>query len=123
MKQTELTRTLIENKKTDSPNESSSKNISYAEAVKLSPIVLKPTSSQTLLKDQINEKMSRALDKIKVARAKVTKNRKILVNVPNKLNESEVKEILMSTFSANFCLDNVKKISCLKSRLQMFRTK
>ena len=30
MKQTDLTRTFIENKKTDSPNESSSKNISYA---------------------------------------------------------------------------------------------
>ena len=69
MKLTELTRTLIENKKNDSPNESSDKNFSYAEAVKLSPIVLKPTSNQTLSKDQINEKMSQALDKIEVASA------------------------------------------------------
>ena len=52
MKQTELTRTLIKNKKTDSLNESSSKNFRYAEAVKLSPIVLKPTSSQTLSKEK-----------------------------------------------------------------------
>ena len=36
MKQTEVTRTLIENKKTVGPNESSSKNFSYTEAVKLS---------------------------------------------------------------------------------------
>ena len=58
MKQTDLTRTLIGIKKIDSPNESSSKNLSYAEAVKLSPIVPKPTSSQTVSKDQINDKMS-----------------------------------------------------------------
>ena len=31
LKQTELARTLVENKKTDSPNGSSSKNISYTE--------------------------------------------------------------------------------------------
>ena len=103
MQKTDITRTLTENKKTDSPNESSDKNFSYAEAVKLSPIVLKPTSNQTLSKDQINEKMSQALDKIKVASAKVTENGKTLVNVPNKVNESEVKETLMSTFSGNFC--------------------
>ena len=72
MKQTELTRTLIENKKADNPKESSDKDFSYAEAVKFSPIVLKPTSNQTISKDQINEKMSQALDKIKVASAKVT---------------------------------------------------
>ena len=47
MKQTELTRTLIVKIKTDSPNESFPKNISYSEAVKLSPIVLKPTPNQT----------------------------------------------------------------------------
>ena len=109
MKQTEITRTLIENKKADNPKESSDKDFSYAEAVKLSPIVLKPTSNQTLSKDQINEKMSQALDKIKVASAKFTENGKILVNVPTKVNESEVKEKLMSTFSGNFCLDEVKK--------------
>ena len=45
MEQTELTRTLVEIKKTYNPNESSSKNISYAQAVKLSPVVLKPISS------------------------------------------------------------------------------
>ena len=45
MKQTELTRTLIENEKTDSPSESSDKNFSYAEAVKVFLIVLKPTSN------------------------------------------------------------------------------
>ena len=65
MNQTELTRTLIETKKTGSPNEISPKNLRYAEAVKLSPIVLNPTSSQTLSKDQMNEKMSQALDKSK----------------------------------------------------------
>ena len=86
MKQTELTRTCIKNKKTESPNESSSKNFSYAEAVQLSPIVLKPLSSQTLSKVQTNGKMSQALDEIKVAYAKVTENGKILVNVPNKVN-------------------------------------
>ena len=75
----------------------------------LSPIVLKPTSNQTLSKEQINEKMSQALDKIKVASSKVTKNGKILMNVPNKVNGSEVKETLMSTFSGNSCLDEVKK--------------
>ena len=85
------------------------KTFSYAEAVKLPPIVLKPTSNQTPSKDQINEKMSQALDKSKVASAKVTENGKILVNVPTKVNESEVKETLMSTFSGNFCLDEVKK--------------
>ena len=41
MKQTESTKTLIENNKSDNHNESSSKNISYAEAVQLSPIALK----------------------------------------------------------------------------------
>ena len=64
MKQTELTRALIENKKTDSPNERSSKIMSYTEDVQMSSIVLKPTSSQILSKDQIYEKMSQALDKI-----------------------------------------------------------
>ena len=57
MKHTEFTTTLIENKKTESPNETSPKNINYAEAAQLAPIVLKPTSSQTLSKDQINEKI------------------------------------------------------------------
>ena len=37
------------------------------------------------------KKMSQALDKIKVASAKVTENGEILVNVPNKVNEIEVK--------------------------------
>ena len=37
MRQTELSRTLIENKKTDSPNESTFTNIIYAEAVKTVP--------------------------------------------------------------------------------------
>ena len=74
--QTELTRTLIKTKKTVSPNENSSKNISYSEAVQLSPILLKPTSSQTLSKDQINETFSQALDKIKAATAKVIENGK-----------------------------------------------
>ena len=59
-------------------NESFSKNFSYVESVKLSPIVLKPTSSQTLSLDQLNEKMSQALGKIKVASAKVTENGKKL---------------------------------------------
>ena len=35
MKHTELTRSLIENKKTNNPNESLLKNISYAEALRL----------------------------------------------------------------------------------------
>ena len=75
-KQTDITRTLIEAKETDSLNETSSKNFSYAEAVKLSPIVLKPASSWTLSKDQINEKISHTLDQIKVASEKVTENGK-----------------------------------------------
>ena len=78
------------------------KNFSYAEAVKLSPIVLKPISSETLSKDQINEKMSQALVKIKVASAKFTVNGKILVNEVNKVNVSEVKETLMFTLLATF---------------------
>ena len=49
-KQTELTRTLTENKKADSPKEGSDKDFSDAEALKLSPIVLKPISNQTLYK-------------------------------------------------------------------------
>ena len=53
--------------------------------------------------------MYQALDKIKVATAKVIENGKILVNVPHKVNESEVKETLMPTFSGNFCLDEIKK--------------
>ena len=84
VKQTELTRTLIENRKTDRPNENSDKNFSYEEAVKLSLVVLKPTSNQTISKDQNNEKISQALDKIKVVSSKVTENGKILVNVPTK---------------------------------------
>ena len=72
MKQIELTRYFIENKKTISLNESSSKNICYAEAVKLSPFVSIPTLGQTLSKDQINEKVSQALDNIKLAKAKNT---------------------------------------------------
>ena len=59
--------------------------------------------------------MSQALDKIKVVSEKVTKNGKILVNVQNKVSKNEVKETLMSTFCDNFCLDEVKKTSCLKS--------
>ena len=47
--------------------------------------------------------MSQALDKVIGASAKVTENRKILVNVPNKVNESEVKKTLVSIFSGNFC--------------------
>ena len=54
--------------------------------------------------------MSQALDEIKVASAKVTESGKILANVPNKVNESGVKEKLMSTFSVKFCLDRVKKL-------------
>ena len=46
--------------------------------------------------------MSQALDKIKVASAKVTENGQILVSVPNNENEGEVKETLMSTFFGNF---------------------
>ena len=45
--------------------------------------------------------MSQASDKT------VTENGKILVNVLNKLNGSEVKETLMSTFSDNFCLEKL----------------
>ena len=52
--------------------------------------------------------MSQALDKIKLASAKVTQKGKFLVNVSNKENESEVKETLMPTFSGNFCLDEAK---------------
>ena len=70
MNQTELTRALIENKKNDSPNESFSRNISYAEAVLLSSILLIPSSNhQTLSEDKINEKMTQAFNKIKVASA------------------------------------------------------
>ena len=36
--------------------------------------------------------MSQALDETKVASAKATENGKILVNVSNKVNESEVKK-------------------------------
>ena len=42
------------------------KNISYAEAIQISPIVLQPNSSQTLLKQKINEKISQALEKMKL---------------------------------------------------------
>ena len=56
MEQTDLARTLIINKETDSPTLSTSKNISYAEAIKLFPNVLTPILSRTLSKDQINEK-------------------------------------------------------------------
>ena len=55
------------------------------------------------------KKMLQALVKIKVASAKVTTNGKLLVSVPNRVNESEVKENLMSTSSGNFCLREVKK--------------
>ena len=65
--------------------------------------------------------MSQILYTIKVASAKITENGKISVNVPNKENKNEVQETLMSIFSGNFCLDEVKKLM-LKSRLQMFRT-
>ena len=109
MKQTELTRTLTENEKANSPKESSDKYFSYVEAVKLSPIVLKSTSNPTLAKDQINEKMSQGLDKIKVASAKITDNGKILLHIPNKVNENEVEKTLMSTISGSFCLDEIKK--------------
>ena len=51
--------------------------------------------------DKNIEKMSQYV-KIKEASAKVTENGKILVTIPNKLNESEVKETLMSTFLATF---------------------
>ena len=54
--------------------------------------------------------MSQTLDKFKVASANLTENGKILVNVLNKVNESEVKETLMSTFSGNICLDELKKL-------------
>ena len=74
MKRTELTRTLVENTKIDSPIESLFRKQSYAEAVQLSPIILKPTSNQTLSRDQINEKMSQALDKLKWLVSKGTEN-------------------------------------------------
>ena len=45
-----------------------------------------------------------------MASAILTENGKILVKVPEKVNESEVKERLMSTFSGNFRLDEVKKL-------------
>ena len=32
------------------------------------------------------------------------------INLPNKVKESEVEETLMSIFSHNFCLDEVKKL-------------
>ena len=53
--------------------------------------------------------MSQAFDKIKVASAKVTENGNILVNVTNKVNEIGIKGKLMSSFSGNFSLDEVKK--------------
>ena len=56
VKQTELTRMLIENKKTDSSDASTYKTISCEEAVQMSSIVLKPNSSQTPTRDQFNEK-------------------------------------------------------------------
>ena len=52
------------------------------------------------------KKMSQALDKIEEGSSKVTENGKILINVPSEVNKSEVKEILMSTFFGNFCLDD-----------------
>ena len=45
-----------------------------------------------------------------MARANVTENGKILVIMPNKVSKGEVKETLLSTFSCNFCLDEVKKL-------------
>ena len=81
MMQTELPRPYIKNKIPDSPNESSSKNISYTEAVQLSPIVLKSTSSQTFSRTQVNAKRSWASNKTKEASAKAIKNGKMLVIV------------------------------------------
>ena len=90
-KQEELTRTLIESKKAESPTESLSKNVSCAGAVQLSPIVLKPTSSRTLLKGQGNYLISEALKKIKLVNEKVIEIGKIWVKVPNEKIECEVK--------------------------------
>ena len=59
---------------------------------------MKTTSNQTLSKDQNNEKISQALDKIKVDSAKVTENgKKNISKCTNKVNESKVIEISMST--------------------------
>ena len=55
------------------------------------------------------KKVSQAFDEIEVTSAKVTENGEISVNLPNKVDESEVKETLMSNFSGYLWLDEVKK--------------
>ena len=86
-----LSERLLKNKKTDSPDGSSSINICYAEAVQLSPIVLRQISSQNHSKDQFIKKMSQDLDETKVDSAKIIESGKILVNAPNKENKSKWK--------------------------------
>ena len=56
MKQTEISRRFIENRKSDSLSESSSINLTYAEALQVSLIVLKPISSQKFSKTKCKEK-------------------------------------------------------------------
>ena len=50
------------------------------------------------------------MDKIKVARAKVTENGKILENVPSLRNWKWSKRNIYVDFSATFCLDEVEKV-------------
>ena len=118
LKQCELSRTLSENcnskngQSKDPPTNSKncSDNASYSETVKTSLLVLKPTTSTQLCKDQITNQMSQALGKTKVSSAKVTDNGKIVVNIPNTECQSEVKNSLLNTFSDNFCFEENKKI-------------
>lgn len=118
LKQCELSRTLTEKCSSDSfrdrglppkANEISDK-ASYAETVKTSPLIFKPTSNTKMSKDQITDKMSQALGKVKVTSAKVTDNGKIVVNIPNTECRSKVKDSLSNTFSNNFCFEENKTI-------------
>ena len=87
-----------------------SEKASYAETVQTSMLVFKPTTNTKMSKDQIADKMSQALGKVKVTSAKVTENGKIVVNIPNTECHSKVKESLSSTFSNNFCFEENKTI-------------
>ena len=41
---------------------------------------------------------------------KLLKNGKIFVNFPDKKSETKVRDILITTLTDNFCLDEVKKL-------------
>ena len=119
LKQCELSRTLsqkccknpVQKDNISTKPNSISSNASYADTVKNSLLVLKPTQSSSMTKDQITDKMSHALGKLKVTSAKVSDNGKIVVNIPSTESQSKVKDSLINTFSDNFSLEENKQFS------------